>query len=197
MQAQQSVHVVCSAPSAQGDDVNTEDVTVANGRAVNTEGDVTITTTLVDGIAYVSTNTAGVWVSEGIPAAEAAKLAAGEWVSFKPGQSYGSKYLSYANAIEGMTVADQVAFLQLTGSLTRTAATSAQGVSVYGVTGNAPSSGAGGTESVDIAATGAPLPVRVTVQSGSGTITCDYSGWDEPLTLTAPTNVVPVTAIPR
>lgn len=197
MQAQQSVHVVCSTPDSQGVSVDSKDAGVASGRVATTEGDLSITTVLVDGIAYVNTNTAGVWVTEGIPQAEAGKLAPGEWVSFKPGQSYGSKYLSYANAIEGMTVADQAAYLQLTGSLTRTAATSAQGVSVYGVTGDAPpSSGTGATESVYIAAAGAPLPVRVTVHSSSGTTTCDYSGWDESLNLTAPTNVVPVTAIP-
>ncbi len=174
------------------------DASVASGRNASTEGDVSITNVLVDGIAYVSTNTAGVFASEGIPEAEAEKLAAGEWLSIRPGQSYGHAYLDYANAIEGMTVADQTESLRLTGPLKRTAATWAQGVSVYGVTGDAPSSfGKGATESVYIAAAGAPLPVSVTTHSSNGSRTCDYSGWDEPLNLTAPANVVPITAIPK
>jgi hypothetical protein len=33
--------------------------------------------------------------------------------------------------------------------------------------------------------------------SSNGTRTCDYSGRDEPLNLTAPANVAPTTAIPK
>jgi len=198
MLARKSVHLACSTPSSAGVFVESIDAGVASGRNASTEGDVSITNVLVDGIAYLSTNTAGVFASEGIPEAEAGKLAAGEWLSIGPGQSYGHVYLDYANAIEGMTVADQTEFLRLTGPLKRTAATWAQGVSVYGVTGDAPSSfGKGATESVYIAATDAPLPVSVTRHSSNGTRTCDYSGWDESLNLTAPANVVPITAIPK
>lgn len=192
VQAQQSVHVVCSTPNG----VQTTDVGVANGRSSNTMGDVSISNSLINGIAYLTTNTAGVWTSEGLTQAEADKLVAGgDWVSFKPGQSYGDKVLSYANAILGMTVADQAAFLRLAGTLTRTAATSAQGVPVYGVTGSVPPPAPSGPQTVYIAATGAPLPVRTTIPSKSGTVTCDYSDWGKPLNVTAPANVVPVTSI--
>ena len=88
--------------------------------------------------------------------------------------------------------------LRLSGPLERTGATTAQGVPVYGVSGHEPSfTRLDGTVTVYIAATGAPLPVRVTSQSSSGTGTCDYSGWGKPLNLTAPSNVIPVTAIPK
>ncbi|MGH3253167.1 MAG: hypothetical protein ACRDOI_44090, partial [Trebonia sp.] len=130
--------------------------------------------------------------------AEAGKLAAGQWLSIGPGQSYGHVYLDYANAVRGMTVASKAEFLRLTGPLKRTAETWDQGVPVYGVTGDAPSFlGKGTTESVYIAATGAPLPVSVTRHATKGTTTCHYSGWGEPLNLTAPANVVPITAIPK
>jgi hypothetical protein len=107
-------------------------------------------------------------------------------------------YLSYAHTATGATVADQANLLRLTGSLERTGATSVQGISVYGVSGGGPASyGKGVTESVYIAATGAPLPVSETMHTSSDTTTCNYSGWGEPLNLTAPTNVVPVTSIPQ
>jgi hypothetical protein len=197
MQAQTSVHIACTLSNSSGVLAESMDIGVASGRIASTQGVVSYTNMLVNGVAYLSTNTAGVWVSEGIPQAEAGKLAAGEWLSMKPGQYYGHVYLSYANAIEGMTVADQANLLRLTGSLERTGATSVQGISVYGVSGGgATNYGKGGTESVYVAATGAPLPVSETTRLSSGTTTCNYSRWGEPLNLTAPTNVVPITSIP-
>lgn len=176
--------------------METLDVGVASGHDLTVEGQVSFDNFVVDGIAYVGTNTSGVWTSEGVPQAEADKLVADDdWVSFKPGQSYGNKVLTYAIAVAGMSVAGQTNNLRLTGQLTRTAATTAQGVSVYGVTGDAPTPGV--TESVYIAATGAPLPVRVTRHTSNATATCDYSRWGQPLNLTAPANVVPVTSIPQ
>lgn len=199
MLAKQSVHLACTTTSSTGVSTESMGVGVASGRDASSEGDVSIVNMLVDGIAYISTNTAGIFAAQGIPQAEAEKLAGGEWLSIRPGQSYGHVYLDYSNAIEGMTIADQADFLRLTGSLKRTGATWAQGASVYGVSGDAPPSAWKGatTESVYIAATGAPLPVSVTVHLSSGTRTCDFSGWDEPLNLTAPGNVVPITAIPK
>ena len=198
MLARQSVHLGCTTHSSSGGSVDSIDVGVASGRIATTEGDVSITTMLADGIAYVSINTAGVWVSEGVPQAEADKLAAGKWLSIGPGQSYGNRDLSYTNAIKAMSIAGQADNLRLTGPLKSTGATTAQGVPVYGVSGDAPSSaGQAATESVYIAATGAPLPVNLTAHASGGTITCDFGGWDEPLRLTAPTNVVPITAIPE
>lgn len=198
MQAQQSVHMACTSSSSAGSDVDTIDVSVASGRIASNDGDFSITNMLVGGIAYVSTDNAGVWESEGIPQAEAEKLAAGEWLSIGPGQSYGNKYLYYAEASADLTVADQADLLRLSGPLERTGATTAQGVPVYGVSGQVPSSrGQDGAQTVYIAATGTPLPVSETIHSSSGTGTCDYSGWDEPLNLTAPSNVLPISAIPK
>ena len=174
------------------------DIGVASGRTVSNEPAFTVTSMLVDGIAYVSTDNAGVWESEGIPQAEADKLAAGKWLSIGPSQSYGNKILFYAEAIAGLTVADQVDSLRLSGTLKRTGATTAQGVPVYGVSGQAAFlHGRGRTITVYIAATGAPLPVRETINSSDLNRTCDYSGWDKPLNLTAPSNILPVTAIPN
>lgn len=199
MQAQQPFHMACTtSASAGGDSTDAFDIGVASGRAASSEPGFTITSMLVDGMAYLSTGNAGVWESEGIPQAEADKLAAGEWLSIGPGQSYGNEMLFYAKAIGGLTVADQVDSLRLPGTLKRTGATTAQGVPVYGVSGQAPSStGLDGTVTIYIAATGAPLPVRETIHASDFNRTCDYSGWGKPLNLTAPSNVLPVTAIPK
>jgi hypothetical protein len=198
MQAQQSVHMACTSTSSTGVATESIDASVASGRNASNEGAFTITNMLVDGIAYISTDNAGVWETEGVPQAEAEKLAAGAWLSLKPGQSYGNKYLYYAEAASDLTVADQVNLLRLSGPLKRTGATTAQGVPVYGVSGQLPSfRGQAGTQTVYIAATGAPLPVSETIHSSGGTGTCDYSGWGKPVHLTAPANVIPVTAIPK
>lgn len=199
MQAQTSVHIACTESSSSGVLASSMDFGVASGRVASTEGTVSITNMVVNGVAYLNTNTAGVWVSEGIPQAEAVKLVtAGDWLSIKPGQSYGNVYLSYAHAGTGANVAGQADLLRLTGALERAGATSVQGVSVYGVSGGGPASyGKGITESVYIAATGAPLPVSETMHSSSDTTTCNYGGWGEPLHLTAPANVVPITSIPK
>ncbi len=198
MQAQTSVHIACTESNSSGVLASSTDFGVASGRVASTQGTVSITNMVVNGVAYLNTNTAGIWVSEGIPQAEAVKLVtAGDWLSIKPGQSYGHVYLSYANAAAAASVAGQANLLRLTGSLERAGATSVQGVSVYGVSGGGPASyGKGVTESVYIAATGAPLPVSETMHASGDTTTCNYSGWGEPLHLTAPTNVVPITSIP-
>ena len=198
MQAQQSFHMACTDTSSAGTATDTMDIGVASGRDASNQITFTTTNMLVDGTAYVSTGNAGVWESEGIPQAEADKLAAGEWLSIGPGQSYGNKYLYYAEAILGLTVADQVNLLRLSGTLKRTGATTAQGVPVYGVSGDTPSfKGPETAQTVYIAATGAPLPVSETIYASAATGTCDYSGWNKPLNLIAPSNVLPVTAIPK
>ena len=198
MRAQQSFHMACTETSSTGVATDSLDIGVASGRDASNQVVYNFTSILVGGIAYISIDSAGAWEDEGIPQAEAEKLAAGEWLSLRPGQSYGNRYLYYAEAIAGLTVADQVNLLRLSGTLKRTGATTAQGVPVYGVSGDTPSvKGQEDAQTVYIAATGAPLPVSETVHSSSGTGTCDYSGWGQPLNLTAPSYVLPVTAIPQ
>ena len=197
MQAQQSFHVACTTTSSDGTTTDSLDSGLASANDVSDQGDYNFKSILVDGIAYINVDNAGVWESEGIPQAEADKLAAGEWLSIGPGQSYGNKYLFYAEAIGGLTMADQVNLLRLAGTLKRTGATTAQGVPVYGVSGHEPAfRKLDGTVTLYIAATGAPLPVSQTIQTSSSTATCNFSGWDKPLNLTAPSNVLPITAIP-
>jgi hypothetical protein len=52
------------------------------------------------------------------------------------------------------------------------------------------------TETVDIAASGTPLPVSVSSHSNGTGTTCDFSDWNQPLNLAAPAPVVPITSIP-
>lgn len=199
MQAQKSVHLDCTSLSAStGREAGSEDIGVASGRIADTFGDVSITDLLAGGVAYTSTNTAGILTTEGIPAAEAAKLAGG-WIAIRPGQSYG-KYLNYAMVTGALTLASQASGLRLGGTLKRTGSTVVQGAAVYGVSGHAPpfySVTGNAPETVDIAASGAPLPVSLTANSGNGTVTtCHFSQWGEPLNLTAPAHPVPLTSIP-
>lgn len=104
MQAQTSVHVACtfSDPTGTYSQTESEDIGAASGRIVSSDGTVTISNLLVGGTDYISTNTAGVLAANGIPQAEAQKLA-GEWISMRPGDSYGTGLLAYANGIHGLT----------------------------------------------------------------------------------------------
>jgi cytoskeletal protein RodZ len=78
MPAQQSVHMACTSTSSAGVATESIDASVASGRNASNEGAFIVTNMLVDGIAYISTDNAGVWETEGVPQAEAEKLAAGE-----------------------------------------------------------------------------------------------------------------------
>jgi hypothetical protein len=178
--AQQSVHLACTISSSAGDQTESEDIGTSSGRIVNTTGSVSTSNILVGGVDYFSTNTPAVLTISGISEAEAEKLA-GEWISMRPGDSYGS-YLSYAEGIHGMTLASQADALRLTGPLKRAGSMAVQGVAVYGVSGGA---------------SGTPLPVSVSANSGNGIVTtCNFSNWGEPMDLTAPPHPVPLTSIP-
>jgi hypothetical protein len=107
---------------------------------------------------------------------------------------------SYAEGIHGMTLASQADALRLAGPLKRTGSMVVQGVAVYGVSSGATSyfsTTNSSTETVYIAASGTPLPVSVSANSGNGIVTtCDFSNWGEPMDLTAPPHPVPLTSIP-
>lgn len=120
MQAQASVHVACTLSDPTGNESQTEseDIGATSGRIVSTAGSVTISNLLVGGTDYISTNTAGVLAANGIPEAEAEKLA-GEWIAMRPGDSYGNGYLTYANGIRGLTLASQADALRVIAPLTR------------------------------------------------------------------------------
>jgi hypothetical protein len=203
MLAQKSVHLACTMSGSTGDQVQSQDAGVASGHTVTTDGDVSISSLFVDGVVYINTNTAAVLANNDIPETEAESLA-GDWISIRPGQSYGNEYLSYAAGIRGMTLADQADALLATGPLTRTGSMVVQGVPVYGVSGDATTyysvfttAVKGSTETVYIAASGAPLPVSVSAHSSKGIeTTCNFSNWNKPLGLTAPADAVPVTSIP-
>jgi hypothetical protein len=55
----------------------------------------------------------------------------------------------------------------------------------------------GSTETVYIAASGTPLPVSVSANSGNGVLTtCTFSNWNESVDLAAPPHPFPLTSIP-
>ncbi len=204
MQAQASVHIGCtlSVPPKKGAEY--EDIGTTSGRILVTEGTLAAASLLVNGIDYQITNTTSVLAANGIPEAESEKLA-GEWISIRPGDSYGTGNLSYTKGIRALTLANQASDLRMTGPLKRTGAAVVDGEDVYGVSGTAniyyslivngkPQSS---TETVYIAASGAPLPVRVSVHASKGSgQTCDFSSWGVHLGLTAPAHSVPLTSIP-
>ena len=205
MRAQASVHISCtlSSPSLTG--VELDDIGAASGRVRYTQGTDSAANLLVGGVDYMLTNSAALLAANGIPEAESEKLA-GKWISLRPGDSYGSEEnFNYANAIRTLTLDSQASYLRVTGPLKRTGATVVNRKAVYGVSGTATSyytaivngQPQSPTETVYIAASGAPLPVRVSALTSDGTgKTCDFSGWNEDMGLTAPAHAVPLASLP-
>jgi hypothetical protein len=209
MRAQASVHISCTLSSPLSSPtlktVELGDIGATSGRVRATEGSVSAANLLLGGVDYMLTNSAALLASNGIPEAESEKLA-GKWISLRPGDSYGrEENFNYTYSIRTLTLGSQASYLRVTGPLKRTGAAVVDGRNVYGASGTAtyyyiavvngqPQSP---TETVYIAASGAPLPVRVSSHTSDGSgKTCDFSRWNEDLGLTAPAHAVPLTSLP-
>ena len=122
---------------------------------------------------------------------------AGKWISTPRGNAPGKDYPSAGFA--GITFADVVGQLEETGRLGLTAPTAFAGNAVNGVRGGMASSLGtfpGATETVYIAASGRPLPIRVLANiPGHDETTCAFSRWGEPVDLTAPPKPVPLGSV--
>jgi hypothetical protein len=205
MRAQASVHISCtlSFPSLNG--VELEDIGATSGRVRYTQGTASAANLLVGGIDYMITNSAALLAANGIPEAESGELA-GKWISLRPGDSYGREEdLNYGNAIRTLTLDSQASYLRVTGPLKRTGAAVVNHEDVYGVSGTATSyyiavvngQPQSPMETVYIAASGPPLPVRVSAHTSDGSgKTCDFSSWNEDMGLTALAHAVPLTSLP-
>jgi hypothetical protein len=206
MSAQKSVHIDCAiripatgnTSSAGG--TESYDVGTDSGRNTSDYGGAgDITDLVVGGVGYESVSNEGVLVASGFSQSSAEELAGG-WFSIHPGDSFGP--FTYANVARGVTIATAANELRMTAPLKRTALTRQQGSAVYGVSGGAnayfstTTNLASSTETVYIAASGAPLPVSLSARASNGTVTtCDYSRWGEPLHLTAPAHSVPISSV--
>jgi hypothetical protein len=197
MLAKGSVHLSCTEYA--GEDVNiSSDLGVDSGSEIDTIVSYgNAKALLVDGVFYVDVSSKSILVSEGFPATVAATVA-GDWISFQPGDSYGS--ITYPAQNSELMLEDVAERMLLTGTLKAGKPHELDGQLVVGISGDISASyGAaakGSLETLYVRSTGDPLPVTMTQHISGVVETCDFSRWGKPLRLTAPPHAVPVTSLP-
>jgi hypothetical protein len=143
---------------------------------------------LIGSTAYLSGNQAALIHYFGFPAAIARKVGT-RWVSV-PSSSGG-----YSVIAAGATLASAIKALTIPGHASETAPATIDGQSVVGIRGKGPISGSSTatvTATIYVSRTSRPLPLRAVYDySAGGSATIELSDWNERLTLTAPTNVIP------
>jgi hypothetical protein len=201
MRASGSVHSDCTitatAAGSLTDMTQSEDSGSGIGRILITTSDGGhLTLLLVDETGYLNGDETGIADFYQLSTAVADKLA-GKWISTPQGNAPGKDYPSAG--FVGITFADVVGQLEETGRLGLTAPTAFAGNAVNGVRGGMASSLGtfpGATETVYIAASGRPLPIRVLANiPGHDETTCAFSRWGEPVDLTAPPKPVPLGSV--
>jgi len=197
MLAKGSVHLSCTEYA--GEDVTTSsDLGVDSGSETDTVVSYGNAKALsVDGVYYVNVSSKSILAADGFPTTVAATVA-GDWISFQPGDSYGS--IAYPSQTSGLTLEGVAEQILLTGTLKVGLPHKLDGQLIVGISGNASASyGAaakGSQETLYVRSTGDPLPVTMTQHIAGIVETCDFSRWGEPLRLAAPPHAVSVTSLP-
>jgi len=157
------------------------------GFQVITAGNESAQVALVDGTAYIRGNEAALTNYFGFPSSDASQFAQ-RWVSIRSSDS------GYDDVTGGVTLDSVLRALDPTGALQTGPPTSVGGISVVGVTGTSKTSNA----TVFVETTGAHLPVRAVVTSGSGssrdTVVIQFTHWGKPLDIKAPGNAIPISS---
>jgi len=197
MLAKGSVHLSCTEYA--GEDVNiSSDLGVDSGSETDTIVSYGNAKALsVDGVYYVNVSSKSILASDGFPATVAATVA-GDWISFQPGDSYGS--IAYPSQTSGMTIEGVAEQILLTGTLKAGIPYKRDGQLIVGLSGdvsaNYGAAAKGSLETLYVRGAGDPLPVSVTQHIAGIVETCDFTRWGEPLRLAAPPHAVPVTSLP-
>ena len=198
MLAKGSVHLTCT--EFAGEDITAaSDFGVTSGSAINTiVSNGTAKALLVDGVFYITVSSESVLVSEGFPATVAAKVA-GDWISFRPGDSYGQ--FAYPSVTSDLTLEGLAEQILPTGTLKAGVPHKLDGQLIVGISGDMSAfygaAARGSLQTLYVRSTGDPLPVTITQHISGVVQTCDFSRWGEPLRLTAPPHAVPVTSLPK
>lgn len=198
MLAKGSVHLVCTGYA--GEDVTaSSDLGVDSGSEIDTVtgGDGNAKALLLDGIYYINVSDKSILVNDGFPATVAAKVA-GDWISFRPGDSYGQ--FTHPSLISDLTLEGLAEQILLTGTLKVGAPHKLDGQLIVGISGDTSAvygtAASGSLETLYVKRTGDPLPVSVTLHMSGIVQTCDFSRWGEPVRPTAPPHAVAVTSLP-
>jgi hypothetical protein len=191
-----SVHLDITAKSPGSLVTFSDDATGSGGRqviTVNGTGHATIL--LINGVDYVRADPEALQVFFQASLQQAAR-AADRWISLRPGEKLGAS--TYDDVTAGITLSSVAQELQLGRPLTKAAPATVAGQPVIGVQAPLPASDdlPGAKLVLYVTDNAALRPVRYElVGGGSTTNEFSFSQWGEKLTLTAPANAVPASAI--
>jgi hypothetical protein len=191
--AKGSVHEVGVAVSGRQKVTLVDDIATHEGRQdVNHYGNEQAHVLVVDGTAYLSGNRAALIGYFGFSTSAAHKIGS-LWVSVPAANR------NYAELSVGLTLASALSQLAPPAPLSETAPTTIDGQSVIGIRGTPPKqAGAVASSILYVSRSQHPLPVRlsVSVKTNASTVssTVDLSGWGEHVSLTPPSDVVPMSS---
>jgi hypothetical protein len=188
VEAAGSLHYASIARSGSASAEYSDDSFPNAGRQViKISGGGRATVLLVAGVGYMRGNTAALTGFFGFPETTAARLA-GRWISIRKGD------LGYEQITAGLTTGSVLDEAIPVGRLTVTGPRTLDGRSVIGVRGKVPAivgMPAGATDTLYIAATGRPLPVRCQEGLGSLRVSVVFSRWGETMHVAAPRHAIP------
>ena len=176
-----SVHVQTTVPAQGVAATYVSDTTVASGREAVTQGPAQLSSLAVAGTVYVEANQTALTTILQVPPATA-QAAAGKWLSFP------STSAVYGILVKNLTTGTLLEQVAPTGTVTKSAPTTMDGVEVVGIEGQLPG---GLTGTLYVASTGSPLPVEEVLDTPTGSVTTVFSHWGEAVDVTPPSDAVP------
>jgi hypothetical protein len=180
--AESSVRCVSTA-TASGELATT--ITTAShsegSQTVSLSAGASVTLDLVNDVVYMKGNEAGLYFLQNLTKSAATKEA-GQWIAVPPSSSV------FASFATGLTVATTFAEFEMSGTVVSVAETTLDGIRVSGLRGmSKPYAGFAATpETIYVASTGRPLPVKATLGTGVSTITTVFSAWGKPISVPRP-----------
>ncbi len=179
-----SVHVVSHLVAGHRSATFVGDAAAHAGTQTVTIGSERATVIVVGGVAYIRGNRAAVISYFGFPKSVAPRLA-NRWISVL------SSDQGYSDVSAAVTVASVLQQVEPTGSLTMSTPLRRAGRRVVRISGAV----SGGTSTLFVSATGAPLIMSSVTHERSGTVTATFSHWGEPVNLRAPADAIPIASI--
>jgi hypothetical protein len=202
VRAGHSVHVVVTTSITGKNAAVTvrydDDATATGGRQVITltgpgsasAGHVTIV--LIGQRAYVQGDALGLSGLFGLDPG-VARETAGRWIGVQPGWKLGQN--SYEDIADGITLGSVADEMSMSGTPTRTGASTVGQQLVVGIQGQGQASSGGGRAVLYLADNASLRPVEYKQQGGTADTQLSFSHWGEKVQLTAPANPVPATSI--
>jgi len=186
--AKGSVHETARIRSNAAVVTDRDDVGQASGRQiVASSNGATSEVLVVNGLAYFDGNQAALRSLYDLSPTAAVKVGA-RWVSVPTSDSL------YPEIVGDVTLPSALQEVTPGGHLTETAPTKVDGTPVIGIHGTAPADAGGGSITLYVSRSGAPLPVTATQPSTNGVSSrSTFTGWGEGLVVTAPRRSVSIT----